>query len=230
MDGFANMLTLWRSQSERVFIGDIILHTIQFHRGDSALAVVGVTYYVVAALNFGSTAVGVGGVVSIFLAVLGAVGDGGDATGFIIAVGKLTAVGENFAQQLTVICGIAIACLMLAGGIGLGDKLAVLVIFPLGIELGGCVEGVVRDRSYLASLVVVFVFFDGDALGELSSVYVAFGTDEAAFVVVRQTKVPVMLRSRRNISGHLGKIKINHPFLMHCIVIIATIFFLYFFF
>ncbi len=115
-------------------------------------------HHVVAALNLGSTAVGVGGIVGIFLAVLGAVGDGGHATCFIIAVGEFTAVGENLAQQLTVTGGIAIACLVLAGGISFRNKLTVLVIFPLGIELGGCVKRVIRDGSYLTSLIVVFVF------------------------------------------------------------------------
>ena len=74
-------------------------------------------------------------------------GDGGDATGFVIAVGKLTAVGENLAQQLTVTCGIAITCLVLAGGIGLGNKLTVLVIFPLGVELGGGNQRVVDAKT-----------------------------------------------------------------------------------
>ena len=97
MDGFANMLTLWRPRSKRIFIGDVIFHTVQLNRCDSALAVVGVTYHVVAASYLGSTTVGVGGIVGIFLAVLGAVGDGGDATCFVIAIGKLTAVGENLA-------------------------------------------------------------------------------------------------------------------------------------
>ena len=51
-------------------IGDVILHTVQLNRCDPALAVVGVAYHVVAALNFDSTAVGIGGIVGIFLAVL----------------------------------------------------------------------------------------------------------------------------------------------------------------
>ena len=97
MDGFANMLTLWKPQSERIFIGDIILHTVQLNRCDSALAVVGIAYHVITASYLGSTTASVGGGVGIFLAVLGAVGDSGDTTGFIIAVGKLTAVGENLA-------------------------------------------------------------------------------------------------------------------------------------
>ena len=40
---------------------------------------------------------GVIGVLGIQLTVLGAVGDGGDATCFVIAIGKLTAALENLA-------------------------------------------------------------------------------------------------------------------------------------
>jgi len=70
MDGFANMLTLWRPQSEWIFIGDIILHAVQLNRCDSAFMVVGIAYYVITASYLSSTAVGVGGIVGIFLAVL----------------------------------------------------------------------------------------------------------------------------------------------------------------
>ena len=175
-------------------IGYIILNAVQLHRCNSALMVIGIAHRVVTASYLGSTAVSIRSVVRVFFAVLGAVGDGGDATCFVIAIGKFTAALENLAQQLAVICGIAIACLMLAGGIGLGDKLAVLVIFPLGIELGGCVEGVIRDCSYLTALVVVFVFFDDDALGEFCSFDIAFGASEVTFIVV-------LIGSNRDIRG-----------------------------
>ena len=70
-------------------------------------------------------------------------------------MGKLAAVGKKLTKKLIAVCGIAIACFMLAGGIGFRNKLAVFIIFFFGVKFWRSVKGVVGDCSYLATLIVV---------------------------------------------------------------------------
>ena len=83
-----------------VLIRNVILNTVERDGFHPALAVIGVANRVVTALHFGNQVQGVGQVVGIRLALLGAVGNGRNRAVLGVAVGELTAVGQGFGADV----------------------------------------------------------------------------------------------------------------------------------
>ena len=116
---------------------------IQPDFGQPFLVVVLITNYVIPASMLSSKAAGVGRLVAVFPALLGALGDRRHLIVLIVAVGEFAPVGQFLSSDYVRSGDILVFGLMLPALIVVRQCLTVFGVFALGVELRGGVQVII---------------------------------------------------------------------------------------
>ena len=179
-----------------VSICHIVIYAVERHGLDSLLAVIFVSYRVVSTFHLGYNAKRACLCGAVFLAVFGAVGDGGYRTVLCCAVGEFAAVRETLGFNGYAVGLVIKVGFMLTAFVPSTKHLSVFIHLIFGVEFGRGVKGIVGEGLRFKALVIEYVLFNMDTGFQ----FLALNIGLLAYEVARVVVVVFFYRNRDTVS------------------------------